>query len=301
MTFPFGCAILEPMEANLQEKLCAATTKKGAPCRNRPLAGSEFCARHQPETPGEAKASDASTTLEPVAESPEVEEITPSPHLEDENYFKSLIKPGACILAALIVTVSCCCGLFFGTGFTAWLYEAVEGPYEITQIAVTELPVTQVVVTFVPNLPAPTYTFYPTYTPLPTLVPSLTLEPSPTPTLEPTLTPTSNQPTTTTTQTPGTTATPQFTELYRFSGVGQETTDLFSLQAGLVRIRWNYVGEGNFAFSLKRLDTDFAQLIENAVGNTDGQSILSVEASDQYIFDVVFAGGNWEIIVEYSP
>jgi hypothetical protein len=92
-----------------------------------------------------------------------------------------------------------------------------------------------------------------------------------------------------------------FVEKYRFTGNGKGTTDLFALQSGIIRIKWKYSGNSNFALFLKLLGTDQKQMIENAVGNADGQSILEVEAGDKYLFDVMFAGGPWEIVVEYRP
>lgn len=122
---------------------------------------------------------------------------------------------------------------------------------------------------------APAYTPYPTYTPRPTLEPKVILVTA--------------------------TAPPDFTQIYQFLGSGKGTTDLFSLQTGIIKVTWNYTGTSNFAFYLKRLDTDDEELIENTIGNADGQVILKVGASDQYLFDVMFARGDWTITVFYRP
>jgi hypothetical protein len=94
---------------------------------------------------------------------------------------------------------------------------------------------------------------------------------------------------------------PDFTEIYRFSGNGRGTTDLFSLQDGIIRVKWTHVGESNFALELHRLDDDSYESLENTIGNAEGQAILKVKASDQYLFEAYWADGPWEVIVEYRP
>lgn len=123
----------------------------------------------------------------------------------------------------------------------------------------------------------PTYTPYPTFTPPPTTTPEIIF-----------VTPT---------------ALPEFVKLFEFTGSGRSTTDLFSLESGIIKITWKYTDtkSDNFAFYLKRLDTDDRELIENTIGDSEGQVILNVEASSQYIFDIKFASGEWTIIVYYMP
>ena len=43
------------------------------------------------------------------------------------------------------------------------------------------------------------------------------------------------------------------------------------------------------------------ELIENTIGNTTGQLILKVDASDLYIVNVQWASGDWKITIEYQP
>lgn len=138
-----------------------------------------------------------------------------------------------------------------------------------------QAPITQIVTQIVEGdqQVLPTYTPYPTYTPMSALPPIMVTPTSPT----------------------------EFTEIYRFTGNGKGTTDLFALQRGIIRIEWKYTGDSNFALFLKLLGTDQKEMIENAVGNTDGQSILEVGAGDNFLFDIMFAGGPWEIVVEYKP
>lgn len=92
-----------------------------------------------------------------------------------------------------------------------------------------------------------------------------------------------------------------FTPVATFTGEGAGSSDLFALSAGVARVSWVYVGESNFSFSLKRLDNDQQVPMENTIGNADGQRIIAVDASNKYVFDVLFASGTWTITVDYQP
>jgi hypothetical protein len=140
------------------------------------------------------------------------------------------------------------------------------------------------------------------WTPVPTQTPYPTLTPYPTHTAFPTYTPLPTVEVTTIVERLVTATLPaDFVELYRFSGRTRSSTDPFVLISGTARIKWRYLGGGNFAAYLKRLDTDAEELLENTVGPSEGQKVLNIEPSDQYIIDVTFARGNWEFIVEMRP
>lgn len=177
----------------------------------------------------------------------------------------------------------------WGIVLSALLLAACSAPVSVVSTAVGE---TQAFWTAVP-----TQTPYPTYTPLPALP---TYTPRPTYTPVPTIVVT-RKVTQIVTRLVTATAPPNFVELYRFSGRGKESTDLFLVPSGVMKITWKYVGSSNFAFYLKRLDNDAEVLVENTIGSTDGQQILKVGFSDQYLFDVFFASGDWEIVVEFKP
>jgi hypothetical protein len=286
-------------------KRCKGVTQKGSPCKNKPHKGSDYCALHQPKSQIKDEIPETTPVLQPASVSSRVTSASPQTTARKANNSNFLSKAVTCIIAVLFLLLSCCCGLTVGTGFTAWLYETVEGPC-YTQVVVKEFAVTQVVLTQVAGVPAPTYTFYPTYTQLLTSTPPPTLEPYPTietstATVEATnaTVEATNATVEATNATVEATNSQEFTEIYRFNGTGKETTDLFRLDEGIIRVRWNHKGESNFSFSLKRLDTNEEKLLENAIGNAEGQAVLKVEASDQYIFDVTLADGDWEIVVEY--
>ena len=196
------------------------------------------------------------------------------------------------IIALLFFLVACSSS----TPKSATIEKAVAETLAAQPPALTRIPCPACNLPDTPT-PYPMFTQYPTLAPYPTHTP---LSPLPTYTLPPTYTP---QPTLEPVVIFVTaTAPPDFTKLYEFTGKGKSTTDLFSLQPGLIRIKWEYTGTSNFAFYLKELDTGYEELLENTIGSTSGQSILKIEnTSDQYLFDVKYAQGNWTIVVEYKP
>jgi hypothetical protein len=168
----------------------------------------------------------------------------------------------------------------------ALLLAGCSAPASVVETAVSG---TQASWTAVPSQTAyPTHTPAPTYTPLPTL----TAEPTAVVTLEVTrlisvlVTPT---------------LAPYFVELYRFTGTGRETTDVFSMLAGSAQISWKSAGANSFTLYLKEVGRKGATLVENTLGPTEGQQILNLTASDAYFFDVRTNAGDWEIVVEYRP
>ena len=186
--------------------------------------------------------------------------------------FASLTGRNAMIVIALAAFLTgCVCGIAvspLGRQQTAALPTALQS-------GGVQASITQIAVTAVTQIAGPTYTPYPTYTPQ---VKSKPIE----------ILVTATYP-------------PDFTALYEFTGRGKSTTDLFSLPTGIIRVKWEYMGDSNFAFSIKRLDNDSDSMLENTIGSTTGQSIFEVGNSDQYLFDVVFARGDWKITVEFKP
>ena len=163
-----------------------------------------------------------------------------------------------------------------------FLLAACAPPISAIQTAVVE---TQAAWTAVPTqTPYPTLTPQPTHTAWPTHPPRPTIEV-----------------TTIVERLVTATRPPDFVELYRFTGRTRGSTDPFVLISGTLRIKWRYLGGGTFTAHLKRLDTDAEVLLENTTGPSEGQQVLNVEPSDQYIIEVTVARGNWEFIVEMRP
>jgi hypothetical protein len=155
---------------------------------------------------------------------------------------------------------------------------------------------TAVVGTYAAWTPIPTQTPYATLTPYPTLTPQPTHTPLATYTPVPTV-----EVTTIVERLVTATLPPDFVELYRFTGRTRSSTDPFVLISGTARIKWRNLGNGTFTAYFKRLDTDLEELLQNTVGPSEGQKVLNVEPSDQYIIDVTSARGDWEFIIEMRP
>ena len=184
--------------------------------------------------------------------------------MDPKKYFTFLTKRNAIVAFIALVSAFWICGIA-----TALMVGGDTQPSaQLAQAGITQIVITQ-------NLAAPTYTPYPTYT-APAQPQAQTILVA-------------------------ATSPPDFTQLHIFEGNGKGTTDLFSLPTGIIRIKWEYIGESNFAFSLKRLDNEAEEMLENAIGSTSGQYIMNVGASDQYLFDFLFADGNWKVTVEYRP
>jgi hypothetical protein len=159
-----------------------------------------------------------------------------------------------------------------------------SSPVSVVETAVGK---TQVVWTAVPTqTPYPTHTPRPTYTALPTLTPEPTVVITHEVTREVLVT---------------VTTAPYFVELFRFTGAGHETTDVFAMQSGEIQIAWMYAGPNTFAIYFMNLGQKGAELLENAVGLAEGQRLLNVNMSDGYYFDFRSATGAWELVVEYRP
>lgn len=136
--------------------------------------------------------------------------------------------------------------------------------------------------TYTPYPPPEIYSTYTPFPPLPTYTPQTLPEPI-------TILVTATAP-------------PGFTQIYQFTGNNSGTTDLFSLQPGTIRIKWEYMGDSNFISSIKELDTEEEESISNAIGNSNGQTILKIEqASANYLLDIMIGRGDWKITIEYRP
>lgn len=119
-----------------------------------------------------------------------------------------------------------------------------------------------------------------TPTATPTVTPAATAEPTPTatPTPEPTPTPTS-------TPVPA-----QDGESYEFSGTGNDVTDSFTTQGGLVVLDFGHDGSSNFqVYAVNPAGGE--ELLVNHIGNYDGQVALYLPG-DEYRLDVT-ADGSW--------
>ncbi len=82
-----------------------------------------------------------------------------------------------------------------------------------------------------------------------------------------------------------------------FSGIGQEATELFSLEKGLHVFEMKHSGSGHFGVRLLDSDGNYIELLANDVGNFDGSKAAKVERDGNYILDIS-ASGNWSIVIK---
>jgi hypothetical protein len=132
------------------------------------------------------------------------------------------------------------------------------------------------------NTPAPTDTDTMTDGGTPTATAAPTASPTPTPTAEPTSTPTAE---------PTPTPIPALDgESYAFSGSGNDVTDSFSTEGGLVVLDFEHDGSSNFQVQAVNSAGDKEYLV-NEIGTYDGQVALYLP-SDDWRLDVT-ADGSW--------
>jgi hypothetical protein len=82
----------------------------------------------------------------------------------------------------------------------------------------------------------------------------------------------------------------------RFSGRGQEATNLFSLTSGLYVFRFHYVGQANFVVYLINESGREIGLVANEIGDSDGSKAVRIERSGKYLLNVR-SDGDWSISV----
>jgi hypothetical protein len=79
-----------------------------------------------------------------------------------------------------------------------------------------------------------------------------------------------------------------------FSGDGDEATDLFTLNAGLVRAKYTHNGESNFMVDVLDGAGNRAGYVANEIGACDGSSAFHVDRPGQYLLKIM-ADGQWSI------
>lgn len=105
-------------------------------------------------------------------------------------------------------------------------------------------------------------------------------------------------PTETATETPTETATPEPAEdgaSYSFSDEGNDVTDSFTTEGGLVTIAFEHDGESNFQVQAVRSDGEQKHLV-NEIGTYDGEVALYLPSSDWNL--EVTADGSWSADIE---
>jgi len=80
------------------------------------------------------------------------------------------------------------------------------------------------------------------------------------------------------------------------SGTGDEITDIFSLNPGLLRVEYGHTGNRNFIVYLLDNEGSVVGLLANEIGETRGSSACRVNSSGSYLLEIK-ADGGWAIIL----
>lgn len=81
------------------------------------------------------------------------------------------------------------------------------------------------------------------------------------------------------------------------NGTGQEASEMFYLDKGLVTFELTHDGDGYFGVWLLNAEGDKTDLLANEIGEFEGSKAVGVSESGIYLLDIN-ANGNWEISIE---
>jgi len=81
------------------------------------------------------------------------------------------------------------------------------------------------------------------------------------------------------------------------NGTGQEASEMFYLDKGLVTFEMTHNGDGHFGVVLLNAEGDYIDLLANGIGEFDGSKAVGISESGIYLLDIS-ADGNWEISIE---
>ena len=81
------------------------------------------------------------------------------------------------------------------------------------------------------------------------------------------------------------------------NGTGQEASEMFYLDKGLVTFEMTHGGDGYFGVWLLDAEGDKIDLLANEIGEFDGSKAVGISESGIYLLDIS-ADGSWEISIE---
>lgn len=81
------------------------------------------------------------------------------------------------------------------------------------------------------------------------------------------------------------------------TGNGQQATELFTLDKGLIRFKISHAGEGHFAIWLMDDAGNDIELLVNTIGSFDGSKAVKINKNGQYLLNVS-AEGPWNVSIE---
>lgn len=82
--------------------------------------------------------------------------------------------------------------------------------------------------------------------------------------------------------------------LNSFSGVGQQATELFSTNKGLMKVEMNHSGSSNFIVYLLDNSGNELELLVNEIGPFDGSKAVRIPKDGIYLFRIE-ADGEWQV------
>jgi hypothetical protein len=85
--------------------------------------------------------------------------------------------------------------------------------------------------------------------------------------------------------------------LFEFSGQGNEATQLYALDAGLIRCDYTYAGEHNFIVQVLDSQGNWAAVVANEIGSCEGSSAGTIGSPGDYLLNVT-AAGDWTVRCE---
>lgn len=94
---------------------------------------------------------------------------------------------------------------------------------------------------------------------------------------------------------------PDFVNVYNFNGSGSQSTDIFELKRGTIKIKWEYTGDSIFMIGLVKYPDGKKHLITSVSGKDEGQKIFVLEEGDRYHLDIAAIKGDWNITIDRLP
>lgn len=84
---------------------------------------------------------------------------------------------------------------------------------------------------------------------------------------------------------------------FKLEGIGQQSTEYFTLEKGMVNFKLTHQGKSNFAAELYNKDGDYIDLLVNHIGDFSGSKVVPIKEKKEYIINVT-ADGLWTITIE---
>lgn len=84
---------------------------------------------------------------------------------------------------------------------------------------------------------------------------------------------------------------------FKLEGTGQQSTEYFTLEKGMVNFKLTHQGKSNFAAVLYNKDGDYIDLLVNHIGDFNGSKVVPIKEKKEYIINIS-ADGPWTVTIE---